>query len=106
MMKAHPAASLVMREPELLLEILVVPLDAPAHLGDEDQLHQRRLGRDGGEEILVRLNFSFRPFDQQPLLGTRLGAQRIPMRGADQALGGSGPVPGAHTVVAGRMPTA
>ena len=38
MMETLPASALVMREAELLLEFLVVPLDAPAHLGDEDQL--------------------------------------------------------------------
>ena len=40
MMEALPAPPFVVREPELLIEFLVVPLDAPAHLGDEDQVFQ------------------------------------------------------------------
>lgn len=52
-MKALPAPALVMRKAELLLEFLVVPLDAPAHFGDEDQLFKCGLGWGGREEYLV-----------------------------------------------------
>lgn len=64
-MKTLPISALVMREAKLLLEFLIVPLDASTHLGDEDHLLQRGLDR-----------------------------------------GGSGAVPGTHTVVAGRIPVA
>ena len=37
MMEAAPTSSLVMAEAELLLEILVIALDAPAQLGQIDQ---------------------------------------------------------------------
>jgi hypothetical protein len=39
-MKAAPAAAFVVTEAEFLLEILVVAFDAPAQLGDGDQLTQ------------------------------------------------------------------
>jgi len=39
-METLPTPPFVVREPKLLLEFLVVPLDAPAYLGDEDQLFQ------------------------------------------------------------------
>ena len=41
MMKAAPAPSFVMIEPEFLLEVLVIPLDPPAQLGHVDQIDQR-----------------------------------------------------------------
>ena len=37
MVKASPAATFVVSEPDLLLELLVVALDAPAQLGEIDQ---------------------------------------------------------------------
>jgi hypothetical protein len=40
-MEASPIAAFIMRQAEPLLEFPVVTLDAPAHLGDEDQLFQR-----------------------------------------------------------------
>jgi hypothetical protein len=45
MMEPQPTSALVMGKTELLLELLVVPLNAPAHLGDEDQLLRRGVGR-------------------------------------------------------------
>ena len=62
MVKAPPAPALVMRETELLLEFLVVPFDAPAHLGHENQLLQCGPGRCGREKVFCRLGFSIRPF--------------------------------------------
>src|SRR5512147_2970005 len=35
--EAAPAAAFIMAEPELLLELLVIPLDPPAQFGDVDQ---------------------------------------------------------------------
>ena len=69
MMETHPASPLVVRETELLLEFLVVALDAPAHLGYEDQLLPGGVARTGREEVLGRFGLAFRPFDQQPFLG-------------------------------------
>ena len=81
--EALPAPALVMRETELLLEFLIVPFDAPAHLGDKDQLRQCGLDRGGGEEVFCRLGFTFRPFDQQPLFGAHFGAEIIPVSGTE-----------------------
>src|SRR6202051_4068217 len=38
MVETSPAAPFIVAEPDLLLEVLVVPLDAPAHFGDVDEL--------------------------------------------------------------------
>ena len=80
MMETHPASPLVVREAELLLEFLVVTLDAPAHLGYEDQLLPCGVARAGREEVFGWFGLTFRPFDQQPLLGTQLSAEVIAMR--------------------------
>ncbi len=37
MMETGPSAPLVVPEPNFLLELLVIALDAPAHFGDVDQ---------------------------------------------------------------------
>lgn len=42
--KASPAATLVVAEPEFLLELLIVTLDPPAPLGRGDQILERRVG--------------------------------------------------------------
>ena len=42
MMKTAPVAALVMAEAEFLLELLVVPLDPPARLGNLHEALQRR----------------------------------------------------------------
>src|SRR3954449_80846 len=41
MMKATPAPSLVVIKPQLLLQLLIVALDPPAHLGRPDQVDLR-----------------------------------------------------------------
>ncbi len=51
MMETHPAAPLIVREVELLLEFLIIALDAPAHLGHEDKLFQCGLARTGQEDV-------------------------------------------------------
>ena len=39
-MEATPAAPFVVTEPDLLLEVLIVALDAPAQLGQIDELRR------------------------------------------------------------------
>ena len=78
MMKTLPAAALVMSKAELLLEFLVVALNAPAHLGDEDQLLQCGVGRGGRKKVFGRFGFALRPFDQQPFLRARLATLPTP----------------------------
>ncbi|MBM2804216.1 MAG: hypothetical protein HW419_2109 [Deltaproteobacteria bacterium] len=71
MMKSTPAPSLVVAQAELLLELLIVPLNAPAHLGGPDQIHKRGVSGQRRQPILGRFCLIYRPFDQQPLFGTR-----------------------------------
>src|SRR5471030_1284230 len=52
-MEATPAAALVMCEAELLLELLVVSFNTPAHLGHEDQLFQGGLAGRRAEKICL-----------------------------------------------------
>ena len=68
MMKPAPVATLVMAEAELLLELLVIPLDPPARLGNPHEALQRRAPGQIGEPVLGWLSFAVWPLDQQPLL--------------------------------------
>src|SRR5918912_124911 len=80
--EAAPAPPLVVVEPQLLLELPVIPLDPPARLGGRDQLLEAgRLGQ-GGEPVPGRLLLRLRPLDQQPLLRVRLGAPVVAVRRA------------------------
>src|SRR3954447_9146144 len=79
MMKATPAPPLVVAEPDLLLQLLIVPLDAPAQFGLADEFGQGRLGRQGREPVLRGRGLALRPFDQDPLLGTGLRPPLIAM---------------------------
>jgi hypothetical protein len=44
MMEARPAAALIMPEADLLLEILIVALHAPAHLGESTRRRSDMFG--------------------------------------------------------------
>src|SRR3989304_3925813 len=68
MMEPPPPAALEMIEPELVLELLIVALDAPAQLGEPNEVGDRRRRRQRRQPILRGLRFASRPFDQQPLL--------------------------------------
>src|SRR5258707_14519626 len=68
MVKATPASSLVVAQAELLLKLLIVSFNAPAHFGCLDQLHKRGINGQRRQPILGRLGLIYRPFDQQPLL--------------------------------------
>src|ERR1700693_2942648 len=70
MMKAAPTPSLVVAQAEFLLELLIVPLNAPAHFGCLDQIHKRGVSGQRRQTILGRFCLIYRPFDQQPLFGT------------------------------------
>lgn len=65
-MKATPVAPLEVVQAELLLQLLVVPFDASAHLDDVHQFFPDRRRGEGGQEILGRLGFALGPFDEQP----------------------------------------
>src|SRR5689334_14919923 len=79
MMKAAPAPSFIMIEPEFLLEILIIPLDPPAQFGPVNQIDQGGRRRQGREPVLGRLRVTRRPLDQQPLLRMRLGPPVVTM---------------------------
>ena len=77
MMEAAPSASLVVPEADLLLEFLIVALDAPAHLGNIDEAAEADLRRLGGEPVFGRRGFALGPLDQQPLLLDQVGDRSI-----------------------------
>src|ERR1700747_1061838 len=67
MMEAAPAAPFVVTNPALLLDLLIVALDAPAQLGQIDEPLEADVLRQRGEPVFGWLCFALRPFDQQPL---------------------------------------
>ena len=69
MVKAAPPAALEMPEPDLLLEFLIIALDAPPQLGGVDQIAQRDGWRQSREPILSGLLLPRGLLDQQPLFG-------------------------------------
>jgi hypothetical protein len=80
-------------KPDLLLEFLVIALDAPAHLGKINERSEAEVLRQCREPIFGWLLFPFGPLDQQPLwlqlLRDQLAAHRnsfllrIPSQTAD-----------------------
>src|SRR5882757_7177074 len=73
MMEAAPSAPFIVPEPNFLLEILIVALDAPAPFGQINQPAAADLFRQGREPVFGRRLLPLRPFDQQPLLCAVLG---------------------------------
>jgi hypothetical protein len=73
MVKASPSASFEMPEADLLLEFLIVALDAPAQLGGVDQIAKRNASLQGREPIFGGLFLALGPLNQQPLLRWPLG---------------------------------
>src|SRR2546422_4070240 len=86
-MKATPPAPLEVIEPQLILEFLIIALDAPAQFGEAHELGDRRRRRQSREPILRGLGGAARPLDQQPLFRPGLRPLLIAM-GADAAPGG------------------
>src|SRR5687768_7744303 len=78
MMEAPPAAAFVVAEPQLLLELLIIALDAPAQLGGVDEPFERGIGTKGGEPVFERFGVALGPFDQQPFLSTGVGQFKVP----------------------------
>ena len=67
MMKAPPASALVVAQAEILLEVLVVTLDAPTHLGFKHHALQRHVLGQRAEPVFERLGIALGPLDEQPL---------------------------------------
>src|SRR4249920_3932912 len=77
MMEAAPSAPFIVPEPDLLLELLIIPLDTPAQLGEVDELAEADFRRQRREPIFGRLDFALGPLDQQPLLRCQFRDQPI-----------------------------
>src|SRR5262249_10525887 len=77
MMKATPAAALIVAEPDLLLEFLIVAFDAPAQFGEIDQTGEADVLGQSRQPILCRLLLALGPFDQQPFLRPGLTAIEV-----------------------------
>src|SRR4051794_36504698 len=86
-MEAAPAAPLIVPEPEFLLELLVVALDAPAQLGKADETVEGDVHRQGREPVLRRLLLLRGPLDQQPFLWAGFAEGVIAMRRPDPQTG-------------------
>ena len=81
--EASPCSPLEVVEPELLLHLLVVALDAPAQLGAADELFQRGADRERRQPELDRLGLSLRPCAEEPLELPRGLASAVPGGDAD-----------------------
>ena len=87
MMKAPPAPALVVTQAEILLEVLVVALDTPTHLGLIDHALERRVFGQRGQPVLERRCVALGPLDEQPLGFAHLIAQVVPVRCAHSHAG-------------------
>src|SRR5437879_4999816 len=81
MVEAPPAPPFEVIQPQLVLQLLVVPLDPPAQHGEPDQIGARGHRRQRGQPILDRGGFGARPLDEQPLFGARRRTPVVAMRG-------------------------
>src|ERR1700747_1123407 len=77
MMEAPPASPFKMPKPDLLLELLIVALDAPAHFGEIDQTGEADVPRQRRKPIIRRLLLAFGPFDQQPFVRPGFAAMEV-----------------------------
>jgi hypothetical protein len=82
-MEATPAAPFEMSEPDLLLEFLIIPFDAPAQLGEVHQGRESDVFGKGREPVFGRFLLTFRPLDQQPLFRPALAALEVAPRNAN-----------------------
>src|SRR5262245_50842859 len=69
MMETGPTAALIMPEADFLLEVLIITLDAPAHLVEIDEAAERHAWVDGREPVLGGCGLALGPFYEQRLFG-------------------------------------
>jgi hypothetical protein len=81
--KAAPTSTLEVIEAQLLLQLLVIALDAPAKLGEAHEGTERGVWRERRQPILRRRFFSVEPLAQQPLLDAWLAAVLMSMSRAN-----------------------
>src|ERR1700687_5627569 len=79
MVKTSPAATFVMSQSQLLLQLLVVAFDNPTVFRSFHQLSQCGTDRESRKPVLGRFALSLRPFDQQPFFVTRFASPIVPM---------------------------
>src|SRR3954469_5854215 len=77
-----PAAALVVPEPEFLLELLVIALDAPPELGEFNQALEADVLGQCREPVLGGFLLAFRPLDQEPFLWARFAQPVVAMSGS------------------------
>jgi len=102
-MEAAPPTPFEMSEPELLLELLIVALDAPTQLGGVDQPAEGNVFRKGREPVFGWLILAVGPLDQQPLFRPRLSeivlAMCDPNAHASKPRDSHSAVPSRHLIV-------
>ena len=82
-MKAAPSAAFKMAQPNLLLELLIIALDAPAQFGDVDQVIEGYRVWERREPVFGRLGLALRPLYQQPFRRMRLTSLFVVMSDAN-----------------------
>src|SRR5262249_47489152 len=107
MVEAAPPAPFVMPEPDLLLEFLIVALDAPTQFGDVDQITVGDFCRKRREPVFDRFFLALRPLDQQPFFRPALAALEVAPCGTNaHARKAGGQVPGSTFPPCDRAPSA
>ena len=99
MMETAPPAALIMEETELLFQLLIIPLDAPAHHRRTHQGPKRRRDREASEPIMDGLGFLSGPVDQRPLLLAGSTPMPVPVRRAEKREESLASVPDRHVTV-------
>ena len=67
--KPAPASALVVAKPQILLEVLIIALDAPTHMCGAHQIARCGCLGQRGKVVFFRLSLTCGPLDEQPLLG-------------------------------------
>jgi hypothetical protein len=82
-MKAPPAPSLVVPEPKLLLQFLIVPLDAPTQFRQLYEPFEADVFQNGRKLKSGRLLLLRRPLEDEPFLGPRRTLVVVAVSGTD-----------------------
>ena len=77
MVEAAPAAAFIMAKADLLFELLIIALDAPAQFDGVDESVEGDVFGQGRKPIFGRFAFGVGPFDDQPFLGARSSDRRL-----------------------------
>ncbi len=83
MVEAPPSTAFVVVQSDLVLQFLVVALGAPPQLCRPHERCERRVRRQGRQEVLRGLLLARGPLDQKPFLGAGLGSPVVAKSGPD-----------------------